>query len=326
MDNRMGMGARNANSSGELNPPNLALAILVSSLVVVGCSPAQGPADQRDTKGQQFTNAVEVNAALGSITRIRYPSVTMQTASYRIFFDCMLEQGFDVPEAVRPTPTESRPAAEQLGTTTLELAESADVASRGYLAALPEPGPVGLSPSDDPLSQWIAALPASRQEDYQRADLGTDAARVTLPSADGTVQTVPGDGCTSRSLDELWRPALKYYTLISATNQLMSDLVSDIGSNDAVVAAKAAWRSCLKAAGYDRDDPELMPSTPGDRDDVTLAVADRNCRLQSELTPTLSAALVASANTRAQQFQALSTDVNDAMAGAEQRALEIIDG
>lgn len=270
-----------------------------------------------------FSSVEDVQVTLTALHQIRYPSVLVQAAKSKVYFECMTRAGIDVPLALRPVPTAFPPEAplELPGENAFEQQTLEEVRTRAYNPsdALGDGAPV---PIDDPLNDWILAMPTDEFERYQVADFG-DRSDPLIVETDEGVFTYPSSGCEYEATDAAYSNAANFYRLIAELNTAEIQLFAFAQQNSTYQDAVEAWRSCLSNLGYETSSPEEMPQDETDRDDSDLAMADWTCRQSEEVGEARQAALVEQANAQSGELQPLQAAVGTTLSEAETSSAEL---
>lgn len=118
---------------------------------------------------------------------------------------------------------------------------------------------------------------------------GTRSDGAAIPAAeipkDAAGESLPSGGCASWAHRELTSGKMIDYDLI---NQLSTDAGSATETDSRVQQAWAEWSTCMSNAGYDFKSPwepnnAAVEGTAADPEEIATAIADVNCRTQTNL-------------------------------------------
>ena len=256
-----------------------------------------------------------IDAVLDDFDRIEQAvvqlDVSRQTRFYATYFDCMATAGFDVPADVRPsanTPSFAPSFTREMhASLAFERAPQYAIAQRGYAVADLDPpteeqggSPVGGSPvADDPLSQWIGTLSADQQAAYAIADMGgPDAPTIEYSNDDGAF-SMPAAGCNYQALQDVHGDVDTWFRATNELNALHGLVIINALDSTTYQSAVDTWSSCLAEGGTPLDNPNVMTGS------IDQAVADRDCRDQTNLGTVRNEALLTNANEHRDRIQEL---------------------
>ncbi|RKE20277.1 hypothetical protein [Streptomyces sp. TLI_171] len=238
-----------------------------------------------------------------------YPEqLAIQAAMMRLEHDCMARFGFDYspepPNTVSPSYDDTN-MARRYGITDRELA-----AEHGYGLGdekLPAPSFPALSDAEVVVfSGKVAMRPGAA--DAPATYRGT---------------AVPKGGCQGESLDKLG--ARIDTSLASRLDHESADRSQQAPEVQKVIRD---WSACMAAEGYTVDSPynayKLTPLGGGSADEVTVALADIDCKQQVDLVAVWFRTETALQNQLVEQNQLALKDVRDRVSAAVKKAADVV--
>ena len=294
-------------------------AAAAAGVLIVGLFVVQRVADAPASSQQSATTTppipsdryTTIDEVLDDFDRIEQavvqPDVSRQTRFYATYFDCMATAGFDVPPDVRPSantpsfaPSFTREVHASLA---FERAPQYAIAQRGYAVADLDPtieersgGPI----ANDPLSQWIGTLSPDQQAAYAIADMGgPDAPTIEYSSSDYGAASMPAAGCNYQALQDLHGDVDTWFEATNELNALYGLVIFNALESTTYQSAVDAWSTCLTEHATVLDNPTVLTGS------IEQAVADRDCRDQTNLGAVRNDALLTNANEHSDRMQAL---------------------
>ncbi len=305
------------------------MAAAAAAVLVVGLFVVQRVADAPASSQQQPTTSppattpvpsasdgyTKIDEVLDDFDRIEQAvvqlDVSRQTQFYATYFDCMATAGFDVPADVRPTantpsfaPSFTR---EMHASLAFERAPQYAIAQRGYAVADLEPvtdEQNGSPIANDPLSQWIATLSPDQQAAYAIADMGGPDAPTIEYSNDDGVFAMPASGCNYQALQDVHGDVDTWFRATNELNALHGLVTLNALTSTTYQSSVDAWSKCTANLGTPLDNPDVMTGS------IDQAVADRDCREQTNLGTARNEALLTNANEYRDRLRELVDDAD----------------
>ncbi|MFF2993442.1 hypothetical protein ACFVTC_02535 [Streptomyces sp. NPDC057950] len=216
-------------------------------------------------------------------------------AEQRLITECMRDQGFhyqldpdpragelDAPE--RRFGLDDVAWARRHGYGLAEAAASGDREGKAAAAKGPE-------------ARYIAALPAPRRADFDRALNGTDRAAIVVPAPGRGEIFTSADGCQADARRQLYGDLRKWTEAKAAVLNLEYTTYADVVAEPRYAKALADWQACMKSRGHDYPSSSAAIGTVAKenrsdtavearRREVTVAVADAECNRAAGLART----------------------------------------
>ncbi len=266
-------------------------------LLVVALGACDSSSASSETNGEQLS-LEEVTHIFEGLRLPQHLPAAYWALKNSTYFDCMERAGFAIPVEAR-SGSQAMPDTAPLDIYPFEAESRDEVLAFGY-ASPSAPG----SDAPDRLSQWVSALDPAAQEQYALADLGSDAARLTIKDSNGSIITYPGEGCEYDSLKATWGDPQLYYDLVSRSQAMLGDLWTSAQSTDSYLAQVSAWEQCMASNGHPDADLSTIADSAG-----SAAVVDWDCRQDTALRAARLAALRAVVGRRGSEVVALADEV-----------------